>query len=47
MHTIVGSVLFETQLLHETRHFVQSSLGLDYSVEVSFFTVPFFFYIGR
>ena len=41
IHTIVASVLFKTQLLHETRHFVQSSLALDYSFEVSFFIVPF------
>ena len=39
--TIVASVLFKTQLLHYTRHFVQSSLALDYSFKVSFFSVPF------
>ena len=37
IHTIVASVLFKTQLLHDTRHFVQSSLALDYSFEVLFF----------
>ena len=39
--TIVASVLFKTQLLHDRRHFVQSSLALDYSFKVSFFSVPF------
>ena len=39
--TIVASVLFKTQLLHDTRHFVQSSVALDYSFKVSFFSVPF------
>ena len=43
MNTIVASVLFKTQLLNDTRHFVQSSLALDDSVEVSFSIVPFFF----
>ena len=51
MQALVASLLFETQLLHETRHFVQSSLGFDYSVKVSFSIVRFFFflniYIGR
>ena len=32
IHAVVASVLFKTQLLHDTRHFVQSSLALDYSV---------------
>ena len=42
MHTIVALVLFKTQLVHETRHFVQSSLALDYSVKVLFSIVlPF------
>ena len=41
MHAIVASVLFETQLLHDTRHFVQSSLALDYSVKESFSIIPF------
>ena len=39
VNTIVASVLFKTQLLHDTRHFVQSSLALDYSFKVSFFSV--------
>ena len=39
--TIFASVLFETQLLHDTRHFVQSLLALDYSFIVSFLSVPF------
>ena len=33
MHAIVALVLFKTQLLHDTRHFVQSSLGYGYSVK--------------
>ena len=41
-HNIVASVLYKTQLLHDTRHFVQSSPGLDYSV--SFSIVAFFFF---
>ena len=44
MHAIVASVLFKTQLLHDTRHFVQSSLGLGYSVKASFSIVRFFFF---
>ena len=44
VNTIVASVLFKTQLLHETRHFVQSSLALDYSFKVSFFSVPFSYF---
>ena len=43
MHAVVSSMLFKTQLLHDARHIVQSSLALDYSVKVSFFIVPFFF----
>ena len=38
---IVVSVLFKTQLLHVARHFVQSSLALDYRFKVSFFSGPF------
>ena len=45
MHAIVASVLFKTQLLHDTGHFVQSSLGFDYSVRVSFSIVRFFFFL--
>ena len=30
LHAIVASLLFKTQLLHEARHFVQSSLGFGY-----------------
>ena len=45
MHAVVASVLFKTQLLHDARHFVQSSLALDYSVKVSFSIVPFFFFL--
>ena len=45
MHAIVALVLFKTQLLHDTRHFVQSSLALDYSVKVSFSIVRFFFFL--
>ena len=42
--TIVASVLFKTQLLQDTRHFVRSSLALAHSVKVtvSFPIVPFF-----
>ena len=45
--TIVASVLFKTQLLHDTRHFVRSSLALAYSVKVtvSFSILPFFFFL--
>ena len=45
MHAIVALVLFETQLLHDTRHFLQSSLGFGYSVKVSFSIVRFFFFL--
>ena len=45
MHAVVASVLFKTQLLHDTRHFVQSSLALDYSLKVSFSIVSFFFFL--
>ena len=45
MHAVVSSVLFKTRLLHEARHFVQSSLALDYSVKVSFSIVPFFSFL--
>ena len=45
MHAIVTSLLFNTQLLHDTRHFVQSSLGFGYSVKVSFSIVRLFFFL--
>ena len=41
MHAIVTSLLFNTQLLRDTRHFVQSLLGFGYSVKVSFSIVRF------
>ena len=47
MDAVVASVLFKTQLLHDPRHFVQSSLALDYSVKVSFSIVPLFFFVMR
>ena len=45
MHAVVSSVLFKTRLHHDARHFVQSSLALDYSVKVSFSIVPFFSFL--
>jgi len=42
MHIIVASVQFKTQLHHDTLHFVQSLLGLDYSVKVTFSIVSIF-----
>ena len=35
-HPIVASVLFKTQLVHETRHFVQSSLIFHRSIFLRF-----------